>query len=167
MRRFFSEVSPIEQLRSQFREYCIKLHPDKGGSHEEFVSMKAEYDEVLRRAAATEGGRACKENRQADFTYEGDRALAEAIERFLRMPGLVIEICGKWLWMSGNTFPIHDQLSAAGARWSKAKRKWYFSPYMSAGKCRARYKMDQIRAKFGSQVIESEAEPIRQLSIAF
>lgn len=164
--KYFTEIGSIEELRSMFRAYCLELHPDKGGDPEAFLAMKAEYDVAIRMAAATEAGTANAENREARFSYEGERAVAEALERFLNIPGIIVEICGSWLWIAGNTFPVHERIKAEGAKYSKGKGKWYYSPYMGRGKRRGRYSMAQIRRRFGSIVVDSEAQAQPCLSAA-
>ena len=42
--RYFAGSECIEDLRKSFRALCMRLHPDKGGKHEEFVEMINEYD---------------------------------------------------------------------------------------------------------------------------
>jgi hypothetical protein len=53
---------------------------------------------------------------------------------------------------------VHEQIKAVGCKFSGKKKLWYFSATMQEGKVRGRYTMDKIRSKFGSVVIESEAE---------
>ena len=152
--KYFNEILEIEELRKQFRQFCLELHPDKGGDHQEFVAMKAEYDKVLSRAAAIEAGTANRENRKAKFSYASESGLAETIERLMRVEGIIIELCGSWLWVTGETWLVTDQLKALGLKYSGSKKSWYYSPYMS-GCRRARHKdLDTIRDTYGSETIK-------------
>jgi curved DNA-binding protein CbpA len=164
IRKYFPEVLDINSLRTQFREFCLKLHPDKpGGNAEAFKAMKAEYDYIIKLAASSEAGKAIAEDRKAGFTFEGEQVLAEAIERFLRYPGIVIEICGSWLWMTFETFQPKEvflSMIENGANWSKSKKKYYYSPYAQGfkGKRKSRYSMDRIRNEYGSRIIKGSAK---------
>jgi curved DNA-binding protein CbpA len=156
--KYFSPEMSIEELRKNFRRHCLVLHPDKGGDAEEFKAMKNEYDYFIKLSAAGEAGRAAAKDRKPFYTYESEKALQDAIERFLAIPDIVVEICGSWLWITGNTFPVHERIKALGAKFSRNKKAWYWSPTMSQGKMRGIYSMKKIREKFGSICLESEAE---------
>jgi hypothetical protein len=156
--KYFNEIMEIEEMRNMFRSYCLELHPDKGGDHNEFIAMKDEYDKIINKAAANESIRAAAEDRKPNFSFESERELAEMIEKLMRVQGVIIELCGSWLWISGNTFVVHEQLKAFGFRYSRKKKSWYYSPYMSSGKRRGRYSMKKIRETFGSTVIEGSQE---------
>jgi hypothetical protein len=162
--KYFSADQTIEQARSEFRKLCLELHPDKGGNEEEFKSMKNEYDGIIKILSAFEAGNANRENRRARYTYEMEQELAEKIESMLNIPGIIIEICGSWLWIAGNTFPVHELIKAQGCKFSGKKKLWYWSADMGAGKVRGRYTMEKIRNKFGSEIIESETEGRKALA---
>lgn len=42
--KYFNNISNAEDLKKRFRELSISLHPDRGGSSEEFAVMLAEYE---------------------------------------------------------------------------------------------------------------------------
>ena len=46
--KYFNNISNAEELKKAFREYTVKLHPDKGGNAEEFAAMMAEYEEAAK-----------------------------------------------------------------------------------------------------------------------
>lgn len=48
--KYFVGVKNEEELKAKFRELAKQLHPDRGGSHNEFTSMQNEYEYVLERA---------------------------------------------------------------------------------------------------------------------
>lgn len=43
--KYFNNITSKEELKKKFREYCVTMHPDKGGNAEEFKAMVAEYNE--------------------------------------------------------------------------------------------------------------------------
>ena len=84
-------------------------------------------------------------------------ALARTISA--EMPDLDCEICGSWLWISGDTKPHKERLKELGCRWSKRKQKWY---KRGAGGFNKRpWTMEAIRAEHGSAHI-SQLEEIAQ-----
>ena len=37
--KYFNNITTAEELKKQFRAYCVSMHPDKGGDPEEFKQM--------------------------------------------------------------------------------------------------------------------------------
>ena len=46
--KYFNNITTAEELKKQFRAYCVSMHPDKGGDPEEFKAMMAEYDGIIK-----------------------------------------------------------------------------------------------------------------------
>ena len=46
--KYFNNITTAEELKKQFRAYCVSMHPDKGGDPEEFKTMLAEYEEAAK-----------------------------------------------------------------------------------------------------------------------
>ena len=164
-KKYFSPEMKIEELRKQFWKLCLQLHPDKGGDPAEFRAMKDEYDIVVGILAAGEAGRAEKENRRPWYTAAGERGLREAMAVFMNIPGVVVEICGCWLWITGETYNARQRLYEAGAKYSKQKKCWYWAHDMQRGKVRGKYNnMRKIRERFGSAVYRSNAEEKKEIA---
>lgn len=74
--KYFNNISTAEEIKKQFRAYCVSMHPDKGGDPEEFKAMMAEYDGIIKNfEQAKEEARAEEEARQ-----EAEEARKEAEE---------------------------------------------------------------------------------------
>ena len=77
----------------------------------------------------------------------------------MKLDGLTVELCGCWLWISGNTKEHKEALKAAGCRWSKPKSMWYWRhPEDGRSYYRSKSTMADIRTKYGSQVFRGAAE---------
>lgn len=48
MKKYFTNISTPEELKAQFRAYCVTMHPDKGGNADEFKIMVAEYKKACK-----------------------------------------------------------------------------------------------------------------------
>lgn len=149
----------INLLRARYRSLCLEHHPDKGGEHAVFVQIVAEYENACS-ALAEDEFRASANRRYPDgnpdkrgprYTAAGESAIREMLDRLMGVPGIHIELCGSWVWVSGNTYPVHARLKHYGMKYSKGKKKWWWTPYETAkGKYRGRYSMKQIRSRYGS-----------------
>lgn len=50
--KYFNNITTAEELKKQFRAYCVSMHPDKGGDPDEFKQMMAEYQAAMKNAGA-------------------------------------------------------------------------------------------------------------------
>ena len=50
--KYFNNITTAEELKNKFRNYCVSMHPDKGGDPEEFKTMLAEYEEAAKNCGA-------------------------------------------------------------------------------------------------------------------
>lgn len=152
---YFDGCKTLDQLKALYKKLAIKHHPDLGGNTRVMQDINEEYQktfEVLKRQHNVR-----QPNRKTTETPEQFRTV---VEKLIKIKGIEIEVCGSWIWVSGETFLHKDELKAAGLLWSKPKKKWYWRP--SDGKKRVHYRgnqpMSQIRKKYGSQVIKSASE---------
>lgn len=64
--KYFKNITTAEEIKKQFRAYCVSMHPDKGGDPEEFKNMMSEYDDIIKNfERAKEEARAEEEARKA------------------------------------------------------------------------------------------------------
>src|SRR5262245_29296512 len=72
-------------------------------------------------------------------------------------PGLDVAVCGKWVWISGNTREVHERLSALGLKFSRGKNKWYWAPANHVFRHRrAGVPYPQIVTRYGESVVTRE-----------
>ena len=84
--KYFNHITTAEELKKQFRVYCVSMHPDKGGDPEEFKAMMAEYNDILKnfeqaKKRAEEEEEARKEAEEARKEAEEERKRQEEEER--------------------------------------------------------------------------------------
>ncbi|MFQ5861498.1 MAG: hypothetical protein ACE5IC_00060 [Candidatus Brocadiales bacterium] len=85
------------------------------------------------------------------------RDLQELIPLVTKLPSIHVELCGSWLWITGETFPIKAELKALGFKWSKKKSAWYYHNGRYRKKSRHPWSLDKIRTRFGSvEYLEQE-----------
>lgn len=97
--KYFKNITTAEEIKKQFRAYCVSMHPDKGGDSEKFKAMMAEYHDIIKNferakeeaRAEEEARREAEEARKAEEERkrkeeEEERKAAEALR----------EIIAKW-----------------------------------------------------------------------
>lgn len=70
--------------------------------------------------------------------------------------GIEIEVCGSWVWVTGDTKPHKEELKALSFRWSSNKSAWYFHRDGYKKRSKKSLTLDEIRGYYGSEKIEKE-----------
>ena len=83
-----------------------------------------------------------------------EKTLEEVAAEIMNLDGIKIELCGKWLWVSGDTKKNREALKAAGLRWACKKKMWYYRQQAYAVHGRHNKSMGYIRAKYGSEELK-------------
>lgn len=155
--RFFKSTN-IEDLKKEYRELAKKYHPDFGGDTRAFQDMQAEFIDLCQRLADVHK----TEEAQEDEAQEAPEEFASVINQVVTLDGVDIEIIGKWVWVSGNTYANKDKIKKAGFFWSSKHKKWYWNGSTNKSKKHSKMNMELIKAVHGCQKIKSG----RQLRLA-
>lgn len=150
--------TPIEEAKRQYHKLVMEHHPDRGGSEEAMKRVNAEWDYLQKHNynihQAANG--AVYTDEQQDVPDEVTQRFAKIVSTLIGMEGVGIEICGSFIWLSGETYPWKEQLKELGFRWSRKKRMWYLAPSKRHHRS-SDWSMDQIRARHGSLVVAEAA----------
>lgn len=149
---YFDDVTTIEELKQTFRRLCFEHHPDKGGDTATMQAINEAYEVRLRELAQSE--------KDTEAAINIGKQYQEQIQKIIHLPEIQIEVCGSWIWVSGQTFPVKTQLSDAGYFWARKKKVWYWKPPHMKSTNRKPQSMEWIREKYGSVPVENEAAPL-------
>ena len=97
--KYFKNITTAEEIKKQFRAYCISMHPDRGGDPEEFKNMMAEYNDIIKNfERAKEEARAEEEARQAaeEARKEAEERKRKEEEEARRAAEALREVIAKW-----------------------------------------------------------------------
>lgn len=150
--------TPIDQIKKMYLQLVKTHHPDCGGSTEDMAEINAEWDYLKTHhynIHTSASGSVYTDERQ-DVPDWATEKYPEIVVTILKM-GLDVEICGSWIWVSGNTKPHAAELKALGARWASRKKRWFIAG--SAKTSKFHYSMNRIRDMYGtSGVIAGESD---------
>lgn len=153
--KFFTNCRTLDELKAEYRRLAMKHHPDRGGDLETMKQINAEHDalfEILKKQHNDT-------HDEAHQTTETAEEFRDILNKLLKLDGLTVELCGSWLWISGETYTHKAELKAAGCRWSNNKKAWYWRHEESARPWhRGKATMAEIRMKYGSQVFSAQGE---------
>lgn len=97
--KYFNNISTAEELKKQFRAYCVSMHPDKGGDPEEFKNMMSEYNGIIKNfEQAKEEARAEEEARKAaeEARKEAEERRRKEEEEERKAAEALREVIAKW-----------------------------------------------------------------------
>jgi curved DNA-binding protein CbpA len=115
-----SGIVSNKEIKTAYRRKAQQFHPDKNPAGTEMMKLfNVAYDIV----------------RDLDNVDVRDNAvmanypevLEAALNAVLNLD-LTVEVCGLWIWVSGDTKPHKEALKSAGYLWSPKKLMWYFRP---------------------------------------
>jgi len=146
----------LNDIKQVYRKLASANHPDKGGNTKMMQLINTAFAEL------------CKyfETNQTLDINQDDNESAQSfdfsfLETLKTLHGVIIEVCGYWVWLSGNTYPYKETISNLGFKYSGAKKSWYWSPTINISSYRRGSKsMKQIRKDYGSQIIDTEIQRV-------
>lgn len=159
MWKYFEGVNSLEDLRKQYKDLLKKFHPDNaGGSEEECKALNAEYEAVFSALKAGQKFSAEKSYDSMKWDTAEDAALREKLREVIHMAGINITIVGCWIWIDGNTFPHKNELKAAGFKWAREKKKWYWHSEAFRKRSRKKLSFSDICGLYGAANVETETQ---------
>jgi curved DNA-binding protein CbpA len=149
---YFSECKNLDEVKQLYKSLAKIHHPDKGGDLETMKLINVEYDFVSERLLKGMGLNEEDRKNQSAFSKE----YREKVNGIIHLEGIVVELSGTWIWVTGNTQPVKEILKLTGFFWAKNKGAWFWRPEAEKCKNTKPISLDQIRAKYGSERIDSK-----------
>ena len=144
---YFENCKTLDEAKKLYWELAKKFHPDKGGDHKKFVELSNQFQSFKPDTEKFKG--------ETDSWMAAE--YAHIVSQLLVIEGIHIEICGSWIWLSGDTKSNKEKIKAIATGetfkrgFSKDKSMWYFSPKGYFKRSRKAHTMDDIRDYFGSE----------------
>lgn len=134
-------------IRKAYKKSSYKYHPDKGGSVEMMQAINQAYEALKDFEGDIEAG-----------TLGYSDLLNEALLKVIHLANVSIEVCGAWVWVTGDTKQYSKELgkNGAGFWWAKKKQAWYFRPSDWKSSSRGTWSLDRIRGEHGSQKVKGQ-----------
>jgi curved DNA-binding protein CbpA len=158
---YFHNITTLEELRKAYHRLALQFHPDRGGSEETMKAINNEFERLSDRLIS--GNMDFTEARKAYETQVSEEIM-EAINAVINLPGLIIEIIGSWVWLTGNTYEHREAIKEAHFKFSRQKLAWYWH----SGEYRKRNgktnSLQEVRAFWGSETVQANPKEERILA---
>ena len=104
---YFNECKNLDEVKAVYKKLAMKHHPDRGGDTIIMQEINNEYEEI-------------KSDPFFNFSSQKDEAkqdfleFPDIIDQVIGFKCIVIELCGNWVWLSGQTYPYKEELKKIG-----------------------------------------------------
>jgi len=158
-KNWFEGLNSPQEIKNMYRELAFEYHPDKGGKTEVMQEINTWYHRSLKKCDNIEFG-------EYKYSYDWKREsdLADKIVEVVNIEGVTVELCGIWLWITGETYPHRVFLKNLGFKYSGNKKAWYYHRGVYRKQHNRTFTMYQIRESFGSKVLSDEQEEKKQIN---
>jgi hypothetical protein len=147
----YSAIPCAEDVARDYRRLAAKYHPDRNPAGVHMMqSVNAARDVIL--DAIDRGDTTAP---KAATVENWDDLLNDAICAAVCLDGVIVELCGSWVWLTGNTKEHKEAIKAAGYKWASGKNAWYFRPEEYRSFNRKAHSLDEIRGKHGSAIVRA------------
>ena len=138
----FKGIEGINEAKKIYKQLAKKLHPDVGGSDELFKMLNSIYTNII-------------ENKiYFSNEFKFDLEIEKIISQILHFENIVIEIVGSWIWLSGDTKLIKDNLKELNFKWASKKKMWYYGEMK--GRNPKEKSLEEIKNKYGCETVRTK-----------
>lgn len=158
--KYFTNVSTIEELKQQYKKLAKELHPDHGGTTEQMQELNKEYTDLFNKYKDIHKDKEGKTYTAREHTQEQPQDFINVINALITLDGITLDICGSWLWITGETLKYKDLLKKLKCKYSSNKKAWYYTSEPYHKKNKHMYTLNEIKTMFGDETL-SQKETIK------
>ena len=152
---YFSSCQSIEELKKDYKDYCVKFHSD----NETMDVLNSQYRECLEALSFSlniklEIAAEMSFSTVSHYDWQNDR-FADVIQKIIDFD-MKIEVIGQWIWCF-DSYKYKEQLKELGFWFSKTNKAWVFNGDKKH-LFRGRYKIGEIRKKWGSEIVRTKED---------
>lgn len=141
-----------DDIKARYKDMVKKYHPDiNSGIDDHMIKLINSAYDTLKEYDPSKQFKSFKKEHDLSEKYQ------KALELCLGLEGVITELCGTWIWLSGDTKKHKDKIKESKLfKWSPNKSMWYFRPDEYKVFNREKRDMSYIRSTYGSQVIKRQ-----------
>ena len=138
-------------IKKAYKQAAVKFHPDKNRDNplasEMMKAINSAYDFLMQNIDRINS---CQSSQDSTSYHYGEE-LENVLNALLNMTGVIFEVAGNWVWISGDTKTHKDAIKALGCKWASKKKMWFYRPdEYKASRNRKEHSIDEIRTMYGT-----------------
>lgn len=137
-----------KDIKNAFKKAALKYHPDRNPVGAEMMkAVNSAFDFLM--ANLDKINQYQSPEQSAIYNYGNE--LENVLKALYGLSGLVYEVIGNWIWISGNTIEHKEALKEIGCKWAAKKKQWFYRPEEHKSYWnREEHTIEEIRAKYGT-----------------
>lgn len=161
---YFANCTTIEEAKALYKKLAKANHPDLGGDTETMKAINAEFEKAFDLLKNKHTGA-----NNTTYTAKSDSTETAAefmtiINQLIRCRGLIIELVGRWIWLTGSTYQYRDIIKKLGFTWASRKKAWYWHTPEDRSLNRKEMSLNEIRSLYGSKVFDTEKDTTARIT---
>lgn len=153
--KYFSDCKTIEEAKRLYHKLAVKHHPDLGGDLETMQAINAEYDTIAERLKNIHESADGKQYTAQTENTEIPSDFRDIINSIIHFKGVNIELVGRWIWLTGNTYSYKEHIKKLGFSYASAKKAWYWHALEDSTVNRKHMTLEQIKEKYGCTAFQT------------
>lgn len=165
MLKWFKDCTNIEEAKELYKKLCREFHPDLNESDttETMKSINNEFEQVFKtlknKHKESKADTTTNSRENGAGTTETPAEFMHIINSLVSCEGLTIELVGRWIWLTGNTYQYKDVIKGLGFRYASKKKAWYWHSPEDSCRSRKGLSLDEIKSKYGCKSFATASMP--------
>ena len=152
--KYFEKCQSLEEAKKLLKTLARQHHPDMGGSVEVMQDINNQFDEFCKNFVKQNYGFKSADTENSE-QHDGNfndipEEFYSIIMELLKIDGIIVELIGRWIWISGETYDHKEQLKSFGCRYAKNKKMWYWHKEEDVSHNRRKMSINEIRSLHGT-----------------
>lgn len=151
---FFANCKNVFEVKKLFKKLVLKHHPDQGGCLQTMKRLNNEYQIALKSFDGVQ-----LEDKIYNYKEKEENELMNIINELQKYRGLEIDLIGYWIWISGDTKPIKENLKSLGCKWHSKRKIWFYKPLeWKSRHYNSKSDLAGLAAKYGSSRFDTASK---------